>query len=94
MAEDMKETGLADTVGQSEAKDVADTGESLREVELASDMSGEYFRCSGGLHSIVLTRLALLDTTLAVLMMGEDRAIAGVADTRPSSEALDTAVEG
>lgn len=94
VAEDMNETGLADTVGQSDAKEVADTGESLLEVELASDMRGEYLRWSGGLHSIVLTRLALLDTTLAVLITGEERASAGVADTKPSSGALETAVEG
>jgi hypothetical protein len=90
----MNEIGLAGTVGQSDAAEVADTGESLLEVELASDMSGEYFLCRGGLHSIVLTRLALLGTTLAVLITGDDLATAGVAETRPSSCGLDTAVEG
>jgi len=62
---DRKETGLAEMVGQSEA---ALTGLSDREVELVSDKCGEYFLCSGCLHSIFLTRLALLGTTFAVLM--------------------------
>ena len=70
-------TGLAEMVGQSEA---ADTGESDREVaELVSDKRGETFLWSG---AIVLTRLALFVTTLAVLMTGEWRAMTGVAETR------------
>jgi hypothetical protein len=90
----MKETGLALTVGQSDAAE-EETGLSLRDVvELVSDMCGEYLRCSAGLLlippppplSIVRTRLALLAaTTLAVLIItGEARARTGVADTRPS----------
>ena len=96
---EMNWTGLAEMVGQSET---ADTGESDREVvELVSDKCGEYFLWSIGwpdLVSIVLTRLALLATTLAVLMTGELRAMTGVAETRWGSGAcwscLDTAVEG
>ncbi len=92
VAVDMKETGLALTVGQSDAAE-EETGLSLRDVvELVSDMCGEYLRCSAGLLlippplSIVRTRLALLAaTTLAVLIItGEARARTGVADTRPS----------
>jgi len=96
---DINWTGLAEMVGQSEA---ADTGESDREVvELVSDKWGEYFLWSMAwpdLVSIVLTRLALLVTTLAVLMTGELRAMMGVAETRWGSaqccSCLDTAVEG
>ncbi len=40
VVEDIKDTGLALTVGQSDA---AETGLSLREVELVSDICGEYF---------------------------------------------------
>jgi hypothetical protein len=92
VAVDMKETGLALTVGQSDAAE-EETGLSLRDVvELVSDMCGEYLRCSAGLLlippplSIVRTRLALLAaTTFAVLIItGEARARTGVADTRPS----------
>jgi hypothetical protein len=92
VAVDIKETGLALTVGQSDAAE-EETGLSLRDVvELVSDMCGEYLRCSAGLLlippplSIVRTRLALLAaTTLAVLIItGEARARTGVADTRPS----------
>ena len=90
--EDMKETGLALTVGQSEA---AEAGLSLLDVELVSDMWGEYLRWSGDLTSMLLTRLALLaGTTLAVLMSGEPRARTGVAGTKPSSAGRDTAVDG
>jgi hypothetical protein len=92
VAVDIKETGLALTVGQSDAAE-EETGLSLRDVvELVSDMCGEYLRCSAGLLlippplSIVRTRLALLAaTTFAVLIItGEARARTGVADTRPS----------
>ncbi len=93
VAVDMKETGLALTVGQSDAAE-EETGLSLRDVvELVSDMWGEYLRCSAGLLlipppplSIVRTRLALLAaTTFAVLIItGEARASTGVADTKPS----------
>ena len=92
--EDMKETGLALTVGQSEAGE-EEMGLSLRDVvELVSDIRGEYLRCKAGLLlatealpvSMFRTRLVLLAaTTFAVLMMtGEARARTGVAGTRPS----------
>lgn len=98
-----KWTGLADIVGQSEA---ALTGLSEREaVELVSDIWGEYFRCKGCLPtlSIVRTRLALLATTFAVLMTGEDLVRIVAAETRLSEGAessgitppcLATAVDG
>ena len=72
-------TGLAEMVGQSEA---ALIGLSDLEFELVSDRCGEYFRCRGCLVSMVLTRLALLVTTLAVLITGDPRAMIGVAETR------------
>jgi len=78
---DRKDTGLAEMVGQSEA---ALTGLSDREVELVSDKCGEYFLCSGCLHSMFRTRFALFGTTLAVFMTGDDRVRIGVAETRLS----------
>jgi len=93
---DMKDTGLADTVGQSEA---ALPGLPLREE--VSDMCGEYFRWSGDLAggSIGRTRLALeAGTTLAVLRTGDPLARTGVAGTSPPSSPLlpgrETAVDG
>lgn len=100
-----KDTGLAEMVGQSEA---ALTGLSDREVELVSDKWGEYFLCSGCLHSMFRTRFALFGTTLAVFMIGDDLVRMGVAETRLSAfscfdavgapcrykSCLDTAVEG
>lgn len=66
----MKEIGLAETVGQSEA---ALAGLPLREaVDEVSDMCGEYLRCSGDLAvaaaavgggSMPRTRFALLAGT-------------------------------
>jgi len=78
---DRKETGLAEMVGQSEA---ALTGLSDLEVELVSDKWGEYFLCSGCLHSMFRTRFALFGTTFAVFMMGDDLVRMGVAETRLS----------
>jgi len=78
---DRKDTGLAEMVGQSEA---ALTGLSDLEVELVSDKWGEYFLCSGCLHSMFRTRFALLGTTFAVLMTCEDLVMMGVAETRLS----------
>ena len=85
---DRKETGLAEMVGQSEA---ALTGLSDLEVELVSDKWGEYFLCSGCLHSMFRTRFALFGTTFAVFIMGDDLVKMGVAETRLSEgSCLDT----
>ena len=92
VVEDKNETGLALTVGQSEA---ADTGLSLREVELVSDICGEYFLWSGLFTSILRTKFALLaGTTFAVFITGDPRARTGVAGTKPSSVDRATAVDG
>ena len=81
--------GLPDEVAQSDVREEADRGESLRDRKLAPDVRGDIFLRSVGLHSIVRTRLALFIT-------GELRAMAGMAVTMPllSAVVLDTTVEG